>query len=220
MLMTPILGPLPPVAQRQQFLADEDHRALLDHVLANRDKFSPAVVNKGQVDSVNRVDPAKRIALTTRTIGPLEPLLRDRLGAALADLAAQFGLGFTADSLELEFAAHGDGAFFGAHTDIPIGANRTTLSDEPGHDRVVSAVYYFYATPRQFSGGNLRLYRFGADPQGDGQDPANHLDLAPTDNSLVAFPSTVRHEVTRVSCPSGRFDDYRFALNCWYCAAR
>ena len=218
--MPTFLGPLPPFYQRRHFLAGDERRELLDFVFANRADFVPAVVNQGQADSHNRIDSDKRIALTSRNLGPLDPMLRDRLGAALPAISAHLGIGMTADSLELELAAHGDGAFFGAHTDIPIGADRKPLSDEPGQDRILSAVYYFHAAPKGFSGGKLRLFRFGADPHAEGRDAANHLDIDPTDNSLAAFASGVRHEVTRVDCPSGRFEDYRFALNCWYCAAR
>jgi len=218
MIIKPLLGPLPPFVHRQHFLADDARCDLLDFVLANRADFTPAVVNKGQADSENRVNVDKRIALTSRVLGPLESMLRDRLGSVMADLAARFRNDFTADSLELELAAHGDGAFFAAHTDLPVGLKRKALSDEPGQDRVVSAVYYFHGTPKRFSGGNLRLYRFGADPAGEGQEVANHLTIEPINNSLVAFPSSVSHEVTRVACPSNRFEDFRFALNCWYCA--
>ena len=82
---------------------------------------------------------------------------------------------------------------------------------------MISAVYYFHNLPRGFSGGQLRLYRFGAVSAEAAADPDNFVDFEPTDNSLVVFPSWVRHEVRPVRCPDGRFDHYRYAVNCWYC---
>lgn len=219
--MPEILGPMPPYVQLFELLSESEHQRVLDWALSNRDHFSPAGVTKMRFDDAMRqVDPQQRIALTTRKLGPLAPMLRERLLGALSEVMARTGTsGPQPTSLELELAAHGDGAFYMPHLDIPVGANRTPLSGTPGEDRVLSAVYYFYGHPKAFSGGELRLYRFGAVPTGSGAEPANHVDLEPVRNSLVAFASWVRHEVRRVSCPSGNFRDYRFALNCWYCRA-
>ena len=215
--LTPRPGPLPPFARIDDFLEPTDHDALLEWVLANPDQFAPATVTKGQLESENKVDLSKRICATSRDLGPLGPVLRERFMAAAPDLMAQAGIRFSADWLELELAAHGDGAFFTPHTDLSVGASRRPLSDAPGHDRRLSAVYYFHARPKGFSGGDLILYRFGAAPKGAGQEPANQIVIEPNDNRLVAFPSWVQHEVIRVSCPSDRFEDRRFAVNCWYC---
>jgi len=197
------------------FLPYSERRALLDWVTANLEMFTAA-----KVSSENRIDPTKRVCAASRQIGPLEPILRERLLGALPELMSSTGTWLTPHSLELELAAHGDGAFFSAHTDTFVGSGRKRLADEPGHERVLSAVYYFHDEPRIFSGGLLRLYRFGTPPAGRGSDAADHITLDPLGNSLVAFPSTVLHEVTPVLCPSNRFSDQRFALNCWYCRTR
>ena len=218
-LMPRFLGPLPPVARMVDFLGQDDHAAILEWTLSNPDLFAPVGIHDNESEATV-IDPTRRICAATRDFGPHRPMLRERLLAALPDLMAQAGMHFAVDSLELELAAHGDGAFFTAHTDIPVGAKRKPLAEMPGQDRILSAVYYFYARPKRFSGGNLRLYRFGAAPHGAGEDPANRIDIEPLDNVLIAFGSTVQHEVTRVSCPSGRFEDQRFAINCWYCTTR
>ena len=202
------------------FLDERDHATILDWALSNPDLFVPVGINDSKSESGSKIDPAKRICAATRDFGPHRSMLRNRLLAALPKLMAQTGMQFSVDSLELELAAHGDGAFFTAHTDIPVGANRQPLGEEPGQDRFLSAVYYFHAQPKGFTGGDLNLYRFGAHPKGAGRVPANKVSIRPVDNSLVAFPSWVEHEVTRVSCPGDRFEDRRFAINCWYCSAR
>ena len=82
---------------------------------------------------------------------------------------------------------------------------------------MISAVYYFHVEPKGFTGGELRLYRYGAPAETLGKEPGNHVDIAPINNSLVAFPSWALHEVRPVQCPSDEFREYRFAVNCWYC---
>ena len=86
-----------------------------------------------------------------------------------------------------------------------------------GQDRLLSAVLYFHREPKGFSGGELRLFRLNVRPDTKPVEVADHLDLMPVRNSLVAFPSWVTHEVRPISCPSNRFEDFRFALNCWFC---
>jgi len=39
--------------------------------------------------------------------------------------------------------------------------------------------------------------------------------IEPAQNRLVVFPSFVRHEVRKISCPSHDFADSRFSINCW-----
>ena len=65
----------------------------------------------------------------------------------------------------------------------------------------------------ELSGGALRLYAFG--PGGD-----RYEDVVPEHDSLIVFPSWAAHEVLPIACPSGRFADSRFALNCWFLRAR
>jgi Rps23 Pro-64 3,4-dihydroxylase Tpa1-like proline 4-hydroxylase len=47
------------------------------------------------------------------------------------------------------------------------------------------------------------------------QRDAAFADIEPGQNRLVAFPSWAPHEVMPISCPSRRFIDSRFAVNCW-----
>lgn len=212
-------GPLPPYAQIDDFLAADERGGLLDWVLANEARFASATITDARTGRSQRVDPAVRKALILRDLGPLERQVRRRLLDALGPIIARTGSGGPVPrTLELELAAHGDGAHFAPHIDLPVGPDRKPLGGRAGsnEDRLISAVYYFHAEPKSFAGGELRLFRFGADPAGG--DPADHVDLQPLDNRLVAFPSWATHEVRPVRCASARFRDYRFALNCWYCA--
>jgi Rps23 Pro-64 3,4-dihydroxylase Tpa1-like proline 4-hydroxylase len=124
-------------------------------------------------------------------------------------LSAEIGTPpFELESIELELVAHGDGAFFGRHIDT-----FTRAAANIDQQRILSAVYYFHARPKGFSGGALRLFALSAVA---GKD-AEFLDIEPEHDTLVVFPSWVPHEVCKVSCPSGSFADSRFAVNCWFC---
>jgi SM-20-related protein len=76
--------------------------------------------------------------------------------------------------------------------------------------RVVSAVYYFHRLPKSFSGGALRVYPLA------GREKSNtFVEIEPVNDTLVFFPWWFPHEVLPVVCPSGQFEDSRFAVNCW-----
>ncbi|HEY0011872.1 MAG TPA: 2OG-Fe(II) oxygenase [Allosphingosinicella sp.] len=203
--------PFPPWRRLTDVLAPDILGALLDWTLANESAFKPSrVIGGGYAPDI-------RISDRVKEIGPMRPLLEPHLRALWPDIAAAAGSKpFEPEFVELEIAAHGEGAFFRPHSDIPVGAERQVRKDGalPG-DRVVSAVLYYHRTPQGFSGGALRLYRFGA-RTGDDAREGEFVDVEPVCNSLVAFPSWAVHEVRPVACPSGRFEDRRFAVNIWF----
>lgn len=196
-------APVLPHLRIPDFLTTDEHAALLEWTLANEARFSPAALNGGMVL------PEVRTALSLRDLGPLAPVIEARLRAAVPEwIAALRVTPFAISEVELELAAHNDGAHFTLHSD-------TYASIEAARgDRMLSAVYYFHRRPTGFSGGCLRLHRLGAAPGDAG------IDIAPDDNSLVIFPSWGPHEVMRVTCPSRAFADSRFAVNGWIYRAR
>lgn len=198
-----------PFHQSSGFFDPQEHCAMLDWTIANRERFRPARIVG------NKLEPSHRICETLRDLGPMDAVLKHRfteiLPAILKDTRTE---GFRLDSIELELAAHGDGAHFSAHMDTFTSETRRLAREEGRvqHDRAISAVYYFYREPKGFSGGELRLHPFDS-IGGQG----GHVDVAPLQNSIVAFPSWVFHEVRPVRCPSQAFEDFRFAVNCWFC---
>jgi SM-20-related protein len=203
-------GPMPPWHQFRDVLAPADRQALLDWTIANRDRFRAAGLRGAGVD------PSRRIADKLKDLGPFHALVEARLRELLPEILARIGVQpFPIEHVELNIAAHGDGAFFSRHRDIPIGPGRAPIGgDRSGtQDRLVSAVFYFHREPKAFSGGALRLYRIG----GDIDLAEDRVEVAPLSNSLLVFPSWAIHEVCRVDCPSGRFEDHRFAINAWFC---
>jgi Rps23 Pro-64 3,4-dihydroxylase Tpa1-like proline 4-hydroxylase len=172
---------------------------LLRFALANETRFAPALLADG------RVEPAVRAALSLRDLGPLEATFRNRLGARAADLTRALRVSpFEVSHIELELVAHNDGAHFARHEDTYSGRAFSRLGE-----RMLSSVYYLHREPKRFSGGALRLHRFGA------ADDDESCDIAPEQGRLVTFPSWAPHEVRPVAVPTGAFADSRFAVNGW-----
>ena len=203
-------GPMPLWHQYRDFLPPDELAGLLEFTLANRETFIPSALAGGVID------PERRVSERLVKLAPVRAMLENRLRASFPDMLARTGVkAFDFEFLELEIAAHGDGAFFHRHRDIPVGPGRAPLGgDRSGtQDRLLSAVLYFHREPKAFSGGTLRLYRIGGDADAEG----DHVEIEPHQNSLLVFPSWATHEVCRVSCPGNRFEDHRFAVNAWFC---
>jgi SM-20-related protein len=194
---------LPPHHVFSEFLPADDHARLLNFALASRSDFAPATVYAG---GSQVVDGGHRSAERLKGgLGPLKAMFLRHVQDSLPEIFAKAGVrAKPVVRFETELVAHNDGGRFGRHVDTLTGASRLD-SDSPGV-RTVSAVYYFYRTPKAFTGGELRLFAFG-----DG----GHVDIAPSENAFLVFPSFAGHEVLPVSCASRDFADSRFSVNCW-----
>jgi Rps23 Pro-64 3,4-dihydroxylase Tpa1-like proline 4-hydroxylase len=197
------LGPLPPHRLVRNFLPAATARSLLAWSAANEALFKPATVGSR---SGERVDPTVRVSLAVRKFGPLKEVLRRQILAVAPELIRDLRINpLEIADTDLQLVAHNDGAFYRRHIDTFTGPT----SAGAGH-RFLSAVYYIQRRPRAFTGGALRLHRFGgAGGVGD------FVDIEPEHNLLAAFPSWAPHEVRPVSCPSKAFAHSRFAVNIW-----
>jgi SM-20-related protein len=193
---------IPPHRVYRNFLDSGTREGLLAWAIENKTKFEPTKVSQG---SESKHDSSQRVSVRVRHFGPVEAILRHRLLNLVPTLINDLRVtSFEPCKVTLELVAHNDGAFYKRHIDTAIGDAR-----KASH-RALSAVYYFHTEPKAFSGGSLRLYPFGAQ-----EAEGNFIDVQPEQNTLVAFPSWASHEVFPVSCPSKRFVDSRFAVNCW-----
>ena len=123
--------------------------------------------------------------------------LQAEVNRLLPEVCARLGVApFPVESFEVQLTAHHDGDYFKWHADN--GTAETAA-------RTITFVYYFHRCPRRFAGGELVLY--------DGHGA--QVELAPHNDCLVFFRSDTKHEVRRVECPSGEFEDGRFTLNGW-----
>jgi Rps23 Pro-64 3,4-dihydroxylase Tpa1-like proline 4-hydroxylase len=198
----PGLGHMPPHHVQPDALPKTLAAELLDYTIRHETSFVPARVGRG---TLQQVDAARRVAAVMADLGPFAAPLRQMLIERLPEFVARLKVAdVERPDVELQLAAHGDGAFFSRHIDT-----RAT-PEQRQWLRVVSAVYYFHRLPRRFTGGALRLFAFGR------ADSGAFIDIEPTHNTLVVFPSWAQHAVEPVQCPSREFAHSRFAINCWY----
>ncbi len=187
---------MPPYLLLRDFLDEATVAGLLDYAHAHQSEFGPTKVGGANVN------PSVRKSESVRQIGHYRRVLKTRIFDLLPTIVAKLGMALPETlRFETELVAHGDGAFYKRHID-------TRTASDLNHLRVLSGVYYFHSLPKAFSGGALRFYAIGGTDE-------NHVDIEPTRNSLLVFPSWAPHEVMPVSCPSQRFSDSRFAINCW-----
>jgi SM-20-related protein len=192
---------IPRFLQLADFFPADTGVRLLDYAIANESRFEPAKFGQGR-----EADPSIRNSLRLPDIGPLQPVFEQRILEMAPEFLKRLGLAaFTPAAVETELVAHGDGAFYASHIDT---ADADPLRYRTR--RLLSLVYYFHFKPKSFSGGALRIFAFGAADADSG-----FVDILPEDNTLVVFPSWILHEVRPVVCPSGRFQDSRFAVNVW-----
>lgn len=190
---------MPPHVVLRDFLDAATAAGLLAFALLKQSDFAPTQT-VGQT-----IDPLTRVSMGLRELGLYRPLLKSKILGLVPELIARLQVTrFEACELETELVAHGDGAFYKRHADT-----QTAKYGDVDRIRVLSGVYYFNAEPKAFTGGALRLYAIGGNPDKD------FVDIEPIHNSLLVFPSWAPHEVMPVHCPSQRFIDSRFAINCW-----
>jgi SM-20-related protein len=208
-LQSPGGGPIPPHFLYSDFLSVDANSGLLDWVLGHEELLGPSTLGAD-----NTVDLSKRRSRSLRLglqMQPWRDMIIDRVTAAMPDLFGKAGMQpFEVSRFELELVVYEDGAHFHAHRDI------VDIGKPAAEDRVLTGIYYFHAVPKGFSGGALRLFRFGVSEPTAG----NYVDIEPEQNRFLIFPSWALHSVGTVRVPSGLFRDSRFAINVWLYRAR
>lgn len=188
------------------FLDGDEHAALIAFAKSQRDELEPSTVNEAETDAI-KLDAEFRKSHLLFELEPIWPFFEPRLMALLPHARVEIGLPrFELDYIERQLTAHGDGDFFGLHSD-----NGGAESDT----RLMTFVYYFYEEPKRFEGGELRIY--DAVEHDDGTlHPADTFHVVePANNSIVLFESGAFHEVRTVRTDAG-FDGSRFSVNGWF----
>jgi len=194
-----VLNKVPLHGLVHDWLGSEAVARLLQFAQSNEHHFKDTMVGGEEGE---KIDETIRVSKRLQCIDGLKSELRPKFKLLLPLMFDKLGIKpFIPSRIEVELVAHGDGAFFARHND--------TVFDK-GRGRVISAVYYFYALPKAFSGGVLRIHSMGASGQ-----KGTFADIAPDYDTLVFFPSFFPHEVLPVKCPSRQFLDSRFAINFW-----
>lgn len=187
-------------------LGTEAVAGLLEHVAATQADFKPREVFNHE-SGHRSVDVNRRRSVWNRDLGgfaaPFATCVRKIIAPTLEQLQLS---GVVPEPKGLEINAYGDGSQFGAHVD---NINRVAKL------RMLSCVYYFSMTPRQFSGGELRIHALPTLSAGESDGSPAFVDIVPEADTMVVFLSWLRHEVRPVSVPSKAFIDSRFTINCW-----
>ena len=198
-----VINKVPAYGLVHNWLGSETVARLLQFAQSNENRFEDAKVGGA---AEGRIDPTRRVSRKLLNICELKSELCPKLEDLLPVIFDKIGIKpFIPSQIEVELVAHGDGAFFARHEDTHTG-----LDQKGRGSRAISAVYYFHALPKAFSGGVLRLHSLAA----SGQE-GTFADISPDRDTLVFFPSFFPHEVLHVKCTSEQFLDSRFAINLW-----
>jgi Rps23 Pro-64 3,4-dihydroxylase Tpa1-like proline 4-hydroxylase len=189
-------------------LQPDEHRRLLDYALAHEADFGDSSVYNA--DQTSTEDSGHRRSRSFFDLDAVWDLFEPRLTHLLPYVRQELGVPwFRLEKIERQLHVHGDGDFFAKHTDNAYGDVVW---------RRLSAVYYFFETPKRFAGGELCLYDvLDVDGRSDAAPSCTVLD--PVDNSLVFFASDVVHEVRPVQRAASEFAARRFTITFWFRAA-
>jgi SM-20-related protein len=187
-------------------LGAERVAAMLDYVAGRQDDFKSATI-RSRKSGERVLDQSFRDCLSLKDLDVFEEPIRALFSAVTPQALDVFRMIEPSVELrELGFLAYGDGGYFRAHIDTTERLDRL---------RLLSFVYYFATTPRRFRGGELRLHGFPVRTAGSAPATAPFIDVPPDTDTLVIFPSWLRHEVLPVHVESGAWIDGRFAIGCW-----
>lgn len=184
--------------QLTNFLSDQLHQRVLAYAVAQESVFVESSTSTGDLDY--------RQSSVLHHFPEFADIMRGEIHRAFADVIRALKLNpFNISQVEAQLTAHNDGHYYKVHNDN---------GSEDTATRVLTYVYYFYQTPKPFSGGRLRIY--------DSRIQNNYYvqaesfqDVTPINNSIVFFPSHYMHEVLPIICPSQQFADSRFTINGW-----
>jgi hypothetical protein len=196
-------GPVPFVRLTDVFTADE-RAGLWDGISRSNEDRRPAKVFAA--DGKQIVNPEERLA----TLYQLQAARRAWLIARLLvlidrnDALRRIGMEpFKPGKVEMQVTYYSKAGRYYVHRDSGPAA--------PG--RLVTFIYYLHRQPRRFKGGDLLLFDEPDPPQT--MRPVDYTRIAPTDNSLVLFPSDRLHAVSEVWLETEGPLDGRWAINGW-----
>ncbi|MEL7244631.1 MAG: 2OG-Fe(II) oxygenase [Cyanobacteria bacterium J06643_5] len=186
--------------QIDNFLPEEEYQQVLNTAFNKQSEF------KDSRTVTNTENYRQSLILPGKEFSEVYYLIKNKLLEQFPSLINQLQHPeFSVSHVEMQMTAHNDGAFYKAHTDA--GSEKTKT-------RELTYVYYFYQEPKQFSGGELKIY----DTEVQGKkviQKENSQVIEPRNNSIVFFNSRCKHEVLPISCSSNEFKASRFTLNGW-----
>lgn len=202
----PVTTPQPglwpvPFVYMPSFLSQAQHDQALALAFAQQDKLQRASVReRGNVDLNSR----SSWVLLEADLESVRSWFLSRIQAVLPTIMPRLQLApFDIGSMELQMTVHRAGDFYTLHLDQDANL---------GYGRLVSYVYYFYYTPKRFTGGDLLLYDTDVQKK---TCSAAFTRIVPRDNSIIFFSSHYWHQVSPVCYTTHDVVSGRFTLNGW-----
>ena len=182
-----------PYLHLDDFLDEDEHAKLLEFVRGNDAELVTSSVNPA-AESGHAIDDEYRRSRVLHELGPIMSMFSTRLHALLPHVRSTIGLPwFAIDRLEAQLTAHGDGDFFGVHTDRG-GPDVSTRTVTYVYDNVERDGYYHPAE--------------------------QYATIEPRDNNIVFLLSTIFHEVMPVHTRGADLEHQRFTVNGWFHCAK
>jgi SM-20-related protein len=188
-----------------ELLAPAQLGELIDYTLAHESAFQISeVVSPGVTNGI--VDFEHRRSRVLMELGKYRDTIEEKLHAALPNVLPKLASqAFPVRRVEMQITASNHGDYFRWHSD--------NAHDEIA-SRQVTFVYFFHREPKQFQGGELRLYDSHF-VHGTYVPMRTYRTIVPQQNQAVIFLSSLAHEITPVQCRSQQFVDSRFTVNGW-----
>ena len=189
-----------------EFLAPAQLRDLIDYTLANESAFETSeVISPGVTNGI--VDFEHRKSRVLMELGKSRQSIQEKLQSSLPGILPKLEFHpFTVRQVEMQITASNHGDYFRWHSD--------NAHDEIA-SRLVTFVYFFHREPKQFQGGELRLYDSQLE-HGTYVPKETYRTIIPQQNQAVIFLSSLAHEIMPVQCGSKQFVDSRFTVNGWF----
>jgi Rps23 Pro-64 3,4-dihydroxylase Tpa1-like proline 4-hydroxylase len=188
-----------------EFLAPAEVRQLMAYVQEQENDFVISEVISPGV-SAGAVDYEHRRSRVLMNLGPHHEVIARRVQECLPQVLKKLKHeAFRVSQVEAQITASNHGDFFRLHSD---NLHEDIVSRE------MTFVYFFHREPKPFQGGDLRIYDSRWQ---DGQyvRTGKYQTIAPEQNQIVFFPSSLVHEISPVDCPTQAFADSRFTVNGW-----
>jgi SM-20-related protein len=190
----------------EEFLAPAELNALCQYVFDHEADFQLSeVISPGVTSGI--VDHEYRRSRVLMNLGDHQAVVVNRLQSCWPSILSRLDrAAFVASQVEAQITASNDGDFFHWHSDN---------GHEINAPREITFVYFFHREPKNFRGGELRIY--DSRREGGSYVPMeNYRTIVPQQNQIVLFPSSLAHEITPVECSSKAFADSRFTVNGWF----
>ena len=185
----------------KDFLTREENINLLNKTLVNKNWKDSTIVN----NAVNYRKSKVVYHLNNDIINLFENKIREIYKDTLVELNIDI---FEISKIELQMVSSNNNDFFKPHPDADYINGSGDVKK-----RKLTIVYYYFNTPKPFSGGDLKIYKF-TDSNRVNYISDDFVTVIPENNMLILFESDYWHEVTQIIC-NNEFKNSRFTINCW-----